>query len=87
VPHRGADAAYWAKFVTDVLNITTLGVWGNSNFAAALKYNSAELASISQAFIQQAAKIPLIRTFYETVKIGNQLVSDSEPGIIFHLLM
>lgn len=77
VPHRGADMAYWANFVTNVLTFTTLGTLGNSSFVKSLKRNSPEFSSISQAFIQPANNFIAIRTFYEMVKIGNQLVSSA----------
>jgi len=74
VPHRGADLAYWAKLATDVLSYASLGAVGNSRFVKALKRNSQEFAAISKAFIQPASRFQLIRSFYESVKIGNQIV-------------
>lgn len=78
VPHRGADMAYWATFVTNILTVTTLGTLGNSSFVKSLKRNSPEFSDISQAFIQPATNFIAIRTFYEMVKIGNQIVSSAK---------
>ncbi|KUJ15344.1 uncharacterized protein LY89DRAFT_783508 [Mollisia scopiformis] len=80
VPHRGADTAYWANLATSALTFASLGARGNSNFVAALQRNSPELSSISQAFVQPAANLSIIRTFYETVKIGNQLIVDRDSA-------
>jgi protein SERAC1 len=75
VPHRGSDAAYWAMLATNVVNFATLGSAGNTNFVKSLTRNSLEFSKISDAFVQLAERFAVIRTFYETVKIGNQLVS------------
>ncbi|KAN0098199.1 hypothetical protein V8E51_013862 [Hyaloscypha variabilis] len=80
VPHRGADIAYWANIATNALNLATLGARGNANFVRSLQKNSPEFANISQAFIQPAAQFTVIRTFYETVKIGNQLIVDKDSA-------
>jgi hypothetical protein len=76
VPHRGADLAYWGNLATNVLSYASLGTVGNNRFVNALKRNSPEFASISKAFIQPASRFQLIRSFYESDKIGNQLVSN-----------
>ena len=76
VPHRGANLAYWANLAANVLSYTSLGAVGNSRFVTALKKNSTEFATISKAFIQPASRFQLIRSFYESDKIGNQLVSN-----------
>ncbi|KAI1392844.1 uncharacterized protein F4822DRAFT_142898 [Hypoxylon trugodes] len=76
VPHRGADAAYWADFAASVISFASLGLQGNRNFVKDLKKNSREFSNISKAFIQPASKIKTIHSFYETVKIGNNVVVD-----------
>jgi hypothetical protein len=76
VPHRGADLGYWAKLAAKSLNFATAGAVGNSRFVKGLERNSREFAGISKAFVQPAGKFVVIRSFYESVKIGNQLVSD-----------
>lgn len=81
VPHRGADTAYWAELATNVLSFTTLGSVGNTSFVRSLTRNSPEFSKISDAFIQPAERFTIIRTFYETEKIGNQLVS---RRLIYH---
>lgn len=73
VPHRGADLAYWATFGAKLLQLGQLGFGTNPNFVDALQKNSQEFANISAQFVERA--VPLsIRTFYETERIGNQLV-------------
>lgn len=79
VPHRGADAAYLATLAADVYRFATLGFAGNKNFVEALKRNSPEFWRISNAFIQPASKLKIVFSFYETAKIGNDIVS---PAII-----
>lgn len=75
VPHRGADSAYWATIAANVCEVATLGFKGNQNFVEALKRNSREFWQISNAFIQPASKVKIMRSFYETTKMGNQMVS------------
>lgn len=75
VPHRGADAAYWATVAANVYSVATFGFKGNQNFVEALKRNYAEFWQISNAFIQPASKVKIIRTFYETTRIANRIVS------------
>lgn len=75
VPHRGADAAYWATIAANVYSVATIGFKGNQNFVDALKRNSPEFWQISNAFIQPASKVNIIRSFYETTKIANRIVS------------
>jgi|SRR5271154_2995607 len=74
VPHRGADTAYWATFVARLLEFGRLGFRPNSEYVSALKRNSETLANISVQFIDRVTSLA-IRTFYETEKMGNQLVS------------
>ena len=74
VPHRGADLAYWATFASTILQITQLGFATNTNFVIALQKNSPAFAQISEQFIERGAKLK-IRTFYETEKLYNRLVS------------
>ncbi|KIX03635.1 uncharacterized protein Z518_07188 [Rhinocladiella mackenziei CBS 650.93] len=80
VPHRGSDLAFWANLATRALSFASLGTHGNTNFVNALKRNSSEFAKISMGFIQPAGKLSSIRTFYETVKITNQLVVDKDSA-------
>lgn len=72
VPHRGAQAAYWANFAAKVIKVALLG-GTNTNFVAALQQNSRTFADISQQFIERGASLG-IRTFYETEMLYNQLV-------------
>jgi hypothetical protein len=75
-PHRGSDVAYWASFVTTLLKYGQLGFGTNSTYIAALQRNSQTFKDISEQFTEQAVELK-IRTFYETEKMFNQLVSDS----------
>ena len=74
VPHRGSDLAYWASFAANILEIGQLG-WGtNPQFVEALRRDSPVLAQISGQFVERAV-ILTIRTFFETERLGNQVVS------------
>ena len=76
VPHRGADSAYWASFVANILQVVQLG-WGtNTSFVEALKRNSPTFTEISTQFVERAASLR-IRTFFETERWGNQVVGIS----------
>src|SRR2546421_639887 len=74
VPHRGADLAFWLEFPARLLKYGQLGFGGNTAHLSALKKNSTMFASISGSFIERGSHLR-IRTFYETEKMGNQLVS------------
>jgi hypothetical protein len=73
VPHRGSDIAYWASFAASLLNTVQLGFGTHKTFVKDLTRNSATFAHIAQQFVERAAPLQ-IRTFYETDKMGNQLV-------------
>lgn len=80
VPHCGADTAKLATVAANVSRFATFGFAVNKNFIEALNRNSREFRQISDAFIQPASKVQIIRTFYETNKMANKLVSFfSEP--------
>lgn len=74
VPHRGANAAYWAAFAAKILYYGQLGLRTNTAYVEALKKNSPTFAEISEKFSRLAEPLS-IRTFYETERMGNQLVS------------
>lgn len=74
VPHRGADIAFWAGFPATLLEKGLIGFGGNTRFLDALKKNSPEWREISKQFVQRADAIPLIRTYFETERLGNLLV-------------
>ena len=73
MPHRGSDVAYWASYAANLLEHAQLGFGTNSYYVKALQKKSPELAEISQQFIERGANLQ-IRTFFETKKMGNQLV-------------
>ena len=73
MPHRGADAAYWALFATRLLKFGQLGFGTNSAYIAALKRKSTTFKDISAQFVERAAALK-IRTFFETEMMGNQVV-------------
>jgi hypothetical protein len=75
VPHRGSDCAYWAYFAARLLEFGQLGFRTNSNYVSALRRNSKTFADISQQFIDRGSMFHTIRTYYETEKMGNRLVS------------
>jgi hypothetical protein len=73
VPHRGSDVAYWAAFAANILQFGQLGFATNPAYVTALRRNSETFAAISTQFVERA--VPLsIRTFFETERMGNQLV-------------
>lgn len=74
VPHRGADIAFWAAFAARLLKNAQLGFGGNPAYVEALQRNSRICADISRQFVGRSSKLS-IRTFFETEKMGNQLVS------------
>lgn len=78
VPHRGADVAYWANFAANVLSASHLGA--NPNFVKTLQKNSRAFADISQQFIERAAHLKKIYTFYELDKLYNTLVVDKDSA-------
>lgn len=74
VPHRGADIAFWASLPANLLDKGLIGFGANTRFLDALKRNSPEWREISKQFVQRADAIPLIRTYFETKRLGNILV-------------
>lgn len=74
VPHRGADAAYWATFAATLLEVGQFGFGTNKNFVQSLQRNCPLFAEISREFVERAANLKKIGTFYETEKLLNQLV-------------
>jgi len=82
VPHRGSSTAFWGDFATVVVKFATVGTLGNRSFVKKLKNNSETFRLISKAFTQPAQKLTLIRTFYETEKIKNQLIVGSDSATL-----
>lgn len=80
VPHRGSDVAYWADFAAKVLNASQLGA--NANFVHSLQKNSKAFQNISQQFIERAADLKRIYTFYELEKLHNILVVDKDSACL-----
>ena len=78
VPHRGSDVAYWANFAANVLNASQLGA--NANFVRSLQKNSNAFSDISHQFIERAANLRKIYTFYELEKLHNILVVDKDSA-------
>src|SRR5271163_2306199 len=76
VPHCGSDAAYWATFAARILQFGQLGLGTNPAYVKALQRNSPTFANISTQFVERAESL-LIRTFFETERMGNQVVSSS----------
>ncbi|KAF7502214.1 hypothetical protein GJ744_006436 [Endocarpon pusillum] len=81
VPHRGADLAYWAAFAANIVQVVQLGFGTNANFVEALKRNSQPFAKISRQFVERQLKLS-IRTFYETQRLGNQVIVDKDSAIL-----
>lgn len=74
VPHRGADIAYWASLPANIIKYGSLGFRGSTDFLNSLEKNSESWRTISKQFVERAESLQ-IRTFFETKKIGNVLVS------------
>lgn len=72
MPHRGAEAAYWASFTANVAKVALFGRV-NVNFVTDLQKNSRVFADISKQFIERGASLT-IKTFYETDRLYGQLV-------------
>ncbi|EON63595.1 hypothetical protein W97_02823 [Coniosporium apollinis CBS 100218] len=77
VPHSGSDAAVWGNFIARLLKLTPLPV--NTNFIGPLQRNSSAFRDISRQFIQRGSQL-VIRTFFETKKIGNQVIVSRESA-------
>lgn len=73
VPHRGADLAYWATIPAKIVEHLSMGFLGNTQFIASLRRSSGIWRSISNDLLHRGERID-IRTFYETNKVGNQIV-------------
>lgn len=74
VPHRGSDLAYWAQLPAHLIKYGSINFMGNPRFLESLKSNSPEWMRISKLFLHRATKLS-IRSFYETNKLGNVIVS------------
>jgi hypothetical protein len=75
VPHRGSNAAipYWGEFAARLVKIGSFGFATNTRYLQKLQNNSSAFSAISAQFVERAAPLQ-IRTFYESEKMGNQLV-------------
>ncbi|KAK6440972.1 RAS2 protein [Oleoguttula sp. CCFEE 5521] len=82
VPHRGSDIAFWAYFAGKLLEPALLGFVTNTRHVSALRRNSKTFADISQQFIDRGAMLKVIRTYYESEKMGNQLVVDKDSAVL-----
>lgn len=78
VPHRGSNAAFWGDFAAKFLKASHLGA--NDNFVHSLKNNSRAFVDISQQFIERAADLKMIYTFYELEKLHSILVVDKDSA-------
>lgn len=66
--------AYWGSFAANLLQFGQLSLGTNQKFIEALRRNSPTLADISEQFVERAHSLS-IRTFFETERLGNQVVS------------
>ena len=64
-PHRGAEAASWAKFAARALKALQMGSATNTNLLSDLEKNSETLGQISKQFVERGFALK-IKTFYET---------------------
>jgi triacylglycerol esterase/lipase EstA (alpha/beta hydrolase family) len=73
VPHRGADAAWWATFAANSLKGATLGMTTHTALVKDLEKASPTLATISKQFVDRGKSLK-IYTFYETRKLSGIVV-------------
>jgi hypothetical protein len=73
VPHRGADAAWWATFAANSLKGATLGMATHTALVKNLQKASPTLATISKQFVDRGKSLK-IYTFYETRKLSGIVV-------------
>jgi hypothetical protein len=73
VPHRGANAAWWATFAANSLKGATLGVTTHTALVKDLRKASPTLATISKQFVDRGKSLK-IYTFYETRKLSGIVV-------------
>ena len=78
VPHRGSNVAFWANFAANILSASQVGA--NPNFVHSLQRNSKAFSDISRQFIERAADLKKIYTFYELEKLHNILVVDKDSA-------
>lgn len=75
VPHRGAGLAFWGSLAANILRFTQLGWETNPKFVEELRRNSKTITDISEQFVERAQSLSTICTFFETERLGNQVVS------------
>ncbi len=78
VPHRGSSLANWATAPVQFLQRLSLGFSGSSNFVNILRSNSKDWVKLSDNFVERAGTLA-IRSFFETEKYGNLMVSYANP--------
>lgn len=74
VPHRGADLAYWKMIPARIIKHLSLSFAGNTQSLRSLERDSEIWRVISHSFVQRGKRLN-IRSFYETQRMGNQVVS------------
>jgi len=79
VPHQGSPTANLGTIVANAAHITSLGLRGNARFTRDLRPQSRELEDLSDAFDYQSRGL-LLRTFYETERIGNSVIVTRESA-------
>ena len=85
VPHRGADLAYWANLPAHIVPYVSLGFAGNPRFVDSLKKNSREWVRITNDFVPRSKQLQCIRSFFETDKLGDIIVSLTASPSLFSL--
>jgi hypothetical protein len=84
-PHQGADAVWWAGFAANLTKGLELGRGTNKQYLEALERNSPELRNISLQWVERAANVMMIRTFFETdrMRLVGLIVSGSASSALF----
>ena len=85
VPHRGADAAWWASFAANALNGATLGASIYTALVKDLQNASPTLATISKQFVDRGQPLK-IYTFFETRKLFGTVVCHIRSCLSFMLI-
>lgn len=76
VPHCGSDIAFWAGLPATLLDKGLAGFGANTRFLDALKRNSMEWRELSEQFVQRADHVLIIRSYFETKRLGNILAGN-----------
>ncbi|KPA36732.1 hypothetical protein FLAG1_10477, partial [Fusarium langsethiae] len=83
-PHRGAEVAYWSKFLTKIANVFTAGKT-RGDLLRSLAPKSTELGTICSQFVERAVKLQIFSLYerHDFPGLGSLIVD--EHSAILHL--